>query len=61
MASVLGAIVGLLVFGLIADSTGSFETAALVVAAPILAVLALVGRVPETKGVSLVGTTGAER
>ena len=61
VASVLGAIVGLLVFGLIADSTGSFETAALVVAAPILAVLALVGRVPETKGVSLVGTTGAER
>ena len=60
VASVLGAIVGLLVFGLIADSTGSFETAALVVAAPILAVLALVGRVPETKGVSLVGTTGAE-
>ena len=59
VAGVLGAIVGLLVFGLIADSEGSFETAALVVATPILAVLLLVRRVPETRGTTLAGTMGA--
>ena len=60
-ASVLGAIVGLLAFGLIADSTGSFEAAAVAVSLPVLGVLGLIRRVPETRGAVLAGTIGAQR
>jgi len=60
VASVLGAIIGLLSFGLVADASGSFEVAALLVSLPILGVLLLIGRVPETRGVVLSGTLGAD-
>ena len=61
VASVLGAIVGLVAFGLIADSSGSFQMAAIVIASPVLVVLALVFRVPETRGTALAGTVGAQQ
>ena len=61
VASVLGAIVGLVAFGLIADSSGSFQMAAIVFASPVLVVLALVFRVPETRGTALAGTVGAQQ
>jgi len=60
-ASVLGAIVGLLAFGLIADSTGSFEAAAVAVSLPVFGVLGLIRRVPEPRGAVLAGTIGAQR
>ena len=59
VASVVGAVVGLLGFGLIADRTGSFEGAALFTAVPALLSVLLVARLPETRGVDLDGTLGS--
>ena len=60
VASVLGAVLGLLVFGAVADSSGSFEVAALVTFIPTLPALFLLARLPESLGSSLEGTLGAE-
>lgn len=59
VASVVGAVLGLVGFGLIADRSGSFARAALITAVPALLSLVLVARLPETRGVELEGTLGA--
>jgi MFS family permease len=59
-AGVLGAVLGLIAFGAIAESTGSFEVAALVTFLPTLPALVLLARLPESRGASLAGTLGAE-
>jgi MFS family permease len=59
VAGVLGAVVGLLTFGIVADRTGSFELAAVAVAVPVVASLSLLVILPETKGAELAGTIGA--
>jgi DHA2 family multidrug resistance protein-like MFS transporter len=48
-AGVLGAVAGLLIFGVAADAWGSFGLAALVTFAPAVPVAALLWLVPETK------------
>lgn len=60
VASVLGGVTGLIVFGAIADRSGSFEIAALVTFLPIVPALYFLSRLPETRGASLEGTLGAE-
>ena len=59
VAGVIGAAVGLVSFGLVADRWGAFEVAALVVSLPILAGLWLLTTLPETRGIELAGTLGA--
>ena len=59
-ASVLGSIVGLMVFGVVADATGSFSLAVLVTFAPSVPALWLLHKIPEPKGTELEGTIGAE-
>jgi len=60
VAGVLGAVLGLVTFGALADSAHSFEVAALVTFLPIIPALFLLLRLPETKGAMLAGTLGAE-
>jgi MFS family permease len=50
VASVLGAIVGLLVFGAIADAGSSLRTAAIATFLPTVALSSLFLFLPETKG-----------
>jgi MFS family permease len=50
IASVLGAIAGLVGFGAIADAGGSLRLAGVIVFAPTLAISALFLVLPETKG-----------
>lgn len=59
VAGVIGAAVGLVSFGLVADRWGTFEIAAIVVSLPILASLWLLATLPETRGAELVDTAGA--
>jgi len=59
-ASVLGAVIGLIAFGAVADSSGSFEVAALVTFLPTIPALVLLRRLPEPLGSELSGTLGAE-
>lgn len=58
-ASVFGSILGLLVFGVVADATGSFDLAILVTFAPSIPALVLLRTIPEPRGTELVGTLGA--
>jgi MFS family permease len=60
VAGVLGAVLGLLTFGALADGAHSFDTAALVTFLPTLPALYLLLRLPETKGTTLIGTLGAD-
>jgi putative MFS transporter len=53
VAGVLGAVCGLLAFGLLADGLQSFAAAAVLVAAPVAAVAPLFARLPETRGLEL--------
>jgi MFS family permease len=52
-AGVLGAVCGLLVFGLLVDAFGSFGPAALAVTIPVALVSTAYLRLPETKGLEL--------
>jgi MFS family permease len=52
-SQVLGAVVGLMAFGVIADATGGFTAPAAVVAIPALVAALLYARLPETKGMEL--------
>ena len=52
-AGVLGAVAGLVVFGLLADALGGFRQAAIVVAVPVVLTSALFWLLPETKDVDL--------
>ncbi len=60
VASVFGAVLGLVAFGSIADSAGSFETAALVTFLPVIPSLYFLTRLPEPLGIALEGTVGDE-
>jgi MFS family permease len=53
VAGVLGAVTGLLVFGVSADLLTGFHNAALVVSVPVLASALLFARLPETRGLEL--------
>lgn len=53
VAGVLGATVGLIVFGAMADALGGFARAAVAVCAPVLAVAFLYALLPETRGLEL--------
>ncbi len=53
VAGVLGAVTGLLVFGVSADLLTGFHNAALVVSLPVLASALLFARLPETRGLEL--------
>jgi MFS family permease len=53
VAGVLGAVTGLVTFGLLADGLQSFSHAAILVAAPVAAVAPLYARLPETRGLEL--------
>ena len=60
MASVIGGVIGLIGFGVVADQTGSFEIAALVTFVPVIPALIVLRLLPESLGVELEGTLGAE-
>ena len=60
VASVLGAVAGLLVFGSIVTTTNSFVGAAAVTATSVLVALVLLRGLPETRGEVLLGTIGGE-
>jgi MFS family permease len=53
VAGVLGAVTGLVTFGLLADGLQSFSHAAILVAAPVAAAAPLYARLPETRGLEL--------
>ncbi|HEY2959180.1 MAG TPA: MFS transporter [Actinomycetota bacterium] len=53
VAGVLGAVCGLVTFGLLADGLQSFHAAAVLVAAPVAAAAPLFARLPETRGLEL--------
>ena len=53
VAGVLGAVVGLVLFGMLVTVWSSFLIAAAVVALPVLALSPLYGRLPETVGLEL--------
>jgi MFS family permease len=53
VAGVLGAVSGLVTFGLLADGLQSFSRAAVLVAAPVAAAAPLYARLPETRGLEL--------
>jgi putative MFS transporter len=55
-AGVLGAVSGLVAFGLFADAFDGFGAAALAIAVPVLASSALFARLPETRGLELEDT-----
>lgn len=52
-AGVLGAVVGLTLFGALTDAFASFSAAAAVLTLPVVAVSALYARLPETRGIEL--------
>jgi MFS family permease len=52
-AGVLGAVAGLVAFGLLTDALGSFATAAVVVFGPVVLTCLLFTRLPETRGLEL--------
>jgi MFS family permease len=52
-AGVLGAVAGLVAFGLLADALDSFATAAVVICAPVVLTCVLFARLPETRGLEL--------
>jgi MFS family permease len=60
VASVIGGVIGLIGFGVVADQTGSFEIAALVTFVPVIPALIVLRLLPESLGVELEGTLGAE-
>jgi MFS family permease len=53
VAGVLGAVTGLVSFGLLADGLQSFSAAAILVATPVALVAPLFTRLPETRGLEL--------
>jgi MFS family permease len=53
VAGVLGAVSGLVAFGLLADGLQSFSRAAILIAAPVAAAAPLYARLPETRGLEL--------
>jgi MFS family permease len=52
-AGVLGAVAGLVAFGLLTDALDSFATAAVLICAPVVLTCVLFARVPETRGLEL--------
>jgi MFS family permease len=52
-AGVLGAVAGLVAFGLLTDALDSFATAAVLVCAPVVVSCLLFARLPETRGLEL--------
>lgn len=54
-AGVVGAVLGLSLFGVVADAVGGFDTAARILWIPITPVLLLYARLPETLGTELEG------
>jgi MFS family permease len=52
-AGVLGAVAGLVAFGLLTDALDSFATAAVLVCAPVVVAAVLFARLPETRGLEL--------
>ena len=52
-AGVLGAVAGLVAFGLLADALESFAAAAVLVCAPVILTCVLFARLPETRGLEL--------
>ncbi len=52
-AGVLGAVAGLVAFGLLTDALASFATAAVLVCAPVVLTCVLFARLPETRGLEL--------
>jgi MFS family permease len=53
VAGVVGAVAGLVAFGLLADALASFGAAAVLVMAPVVAASLLFARLPETRGLEL--------
>jgi MFS family permease len=52
-AGVLGAVTGLVAFGLLTDALASFATAAVLICAPVVLTCLLFARLPETRGLEL--------
>jgi AAHS family benzoate transporter-like MFS transporter len=52
-AGVLGAVAGLVAFGLLTDALDSFATAAILICAPVVVTCLLFTRLPETRGLEL--------
>src|SRR4029453_11067675 len=52
-AGVLGAVAGLVAFGLLTDALDSFATAAILICAPVVVTCMLFARLPETRGLEL--------
>jgi MFS family permease len=52
-AGVVGAVAGLVAFGLLADALDSFATAAVLICAPVILTCLLFARLPETRGLEL--------
>jgi MFS family permease len=52
-AGVLGAVAGLVAFGLLTDALASFATAAVLICAPVVLACVLFSRLPETRGLEL--------
>jgi MFS family permease len=52
-AGVLGAVAGLITFGLLTDALDSFATAAALICAPVVLTSVLFARLPETRGLEL--------
>jgi MFS family permease len=52
-AGVLGAVAGLVVFGVLSDALDSFAIAAVLVCAPVVLTCVLFARLPETRGLEL--------
>jgi MFS family permease len=52
-AGVVGAVAGLVAFGLLTDALDSFATAAVLICAPVVLTCVLFARVPETRGLEL--------
>jgi MFS family permease len=52
-AGVLGAVAGLVAFGLLTDALDSFATAAVLICAPVVVASVLFARLPETRGLEL--------
>jgi MFS family permease len=60
VASVIGGVIGLMSFGIVANQTGSFEDGALAVFIALVPALAFVVALPESLGARLSGTIGAD-
>jgi MFS family permease len=52
-AGVVGAVAGLVAFGLLTDALDSFATAAVLICAPVVLTSVLFARLPETRGLEL--------